>query len=118
MCADKFAQDRIVDQLATALFDEDKSQHQHTPVAARLNDAASEPLTEAQDNLAERLRVGDWLQFKSLDTPLNLIWIGDQPPCTCSPTIAASRSSTSSARICCNRWKTARHNGPRIWNCR
>ncbi len=80
VCADKFAQDRIVEQLATALFDEDKSQHQHTSIAARLNDAASEPLSEAQDDLAERLRVGDWLQFKSPDTPLNLIWIGDQPP--------------------------------------
>ena len=80
VCADKFSQDRIVDQLATALFDEDKSRHPFTPVAARLNDAASEPLSEAQDNLAERLRVGDWLQFKSLETPLNLIWIGDQPP--------------------------------------
>ncbi|HUX32135.1 MAG TPA: DUF1631 family protein [Thiobacillus sp.] len=79
VCADKFTQDRIVDQLAAALFDADKSQHQHTPVAARLKDAASEPLGEVQDNLAERLRVGDWLQFKSLDTPLNLIWIGDQP---------------------------------------
>ncbi|MDP2110370.1 MAG: DUF1631 family protein [Thiobacillus sp.] len=79
VCADKFAQDRIVDQLAAALFDADKSQHLHTPVAARLKDAASEPLSEVQDNLAERLRVGDWLQFKSLDTPLNLIWIGDQP---------------------------------------
>ena len=41
---------------------------------------SSEPLSDVQDNLAERLRVGDWLQFKSLDTPLNLIWIGDQPP--------------------------------------
>ncbi len=80
VCADKFAQDRLVDQLSTALFDTDKSQHQHTSVAARLNDAASEPLSEIQDNLAERLRVGDWLQFKSLDTPLNLIWIGNQPP--------------------------------------
>ncbi len=79
VCADKFAQDRIVDQLATALFDEDASQRQRTAVAARLNDAASEPLSEAQDNLAERLRVGDWLKFKSLETPLNLIWIGDQP---------------------------------------
>ncbi len=80
VCADKFAQDRIVDQLASVLFDEDKSQHPRTPVAARLTDAAAEPLSEAQDNLAERLRVGDWLQFKSLDSPLNLIWIGDQPP--------------------------------------
>ncbi len=80
VCADKFAQDRIVDQLAAALFDSDKSQQQHTSVAARLDDNASEPLSEAQDTLAERLRVGDWLQFKSLDTPLNLIWIGDQPP--------------------------------------
>lgn len=80
VCADKFAQDRIVDQLAAALLDEGKSQHQRTSVAARLDDAASEPLSEAQDNLAERLRVGDWLQFKSLEAPLNLIWIGDQPP--------------------------------------
>ncbi|MDO9220983.1 MAG: DUF1631 family protein, partial [Thiobacillus sp.] len=80
VCADKFAQDRIVDQLATALFETDKSQHPRTAIAARLIDAASEPLSEVQDNLAERLRVGDWLQFKSLDTPLNLIWIGNQPP--------------------------------------
>ncbi|MGE5319942.1 MAG: DUF1631 family protein, partial [Hyphomicrobiaceae bacterium] len=80
VCADKFAQDRIVDQLAAALFDEGKSKHQHTPVAARLEDAAGEPLSETQDNLAERLRVGDWLQFRALDAPLNLIWIGDQPP--------------------------------------
>jgi EAL domain-containing protein (putative c-di-GMP-specific phosphodiesterase class I)/GGDEF domain-containing protein len=80
VCADKFVQDRIVDQLGTALFDADKSQHPHTPVTARLNDAAGEPLSEAQDSLVERLRVGDWLQFKSLDTPLNLVWIGDQPP--------------------------------------
>ena len=80
VCADKFAQDRIVDHLAAALFDENKSQHQHTSVAARLNDAASEPLSESQDTLIERLRVGDWLQFKSMNAPLNLIWIGDQPP--------------------------------------
>jgi len=79
VCADKFAQDRIVDQLAAALFDQEKSQQQQTSVAARLTDANSELLSEVQDNLAERLRVGDWLQFKSLDTPLNLIWIGDQP---------------------------------------
>ena len=79
VCADKFAQDHIVDQLASVLFDEDRAQHQRTAVAARLNDANSEPLSEIQDNLAERLRVGDWLQFKKLDSPLNLIWIGDQP---------------------------------------
>ncbi len=79
VCADKFAQDRIVDQLATALFETDKAQHPRTAIGARLIDAASEPLTDVQDNLAERLRVGDWLQFKSQDTPLNLIWIGDQP---------------------------------------
>ncbi len=79
VCADKFAQDRLVDQLAAALFDQDKTPTQQTAVTTRLNDATAEPLTEAQDNLVERLRVGDWLQFKSLDAPLNLIWIGDQP---------------------------------------
>jgi EAL domain-containing protein (putative c-di-GMP-specific phosphodiesterase class I) len=80
VCADKFAQDRIVDQLAAALFDQEKSQRQLTPVSARLNDTDGEPLSEAQDTLVERLRVGDWLQFKSLETPLNLVWIGNQPP--------------------------------------
>jgi len=80
VCADKSAQDRIVDQLATTLFDTDKSRHQYTPVAARLNDADGDALSETQENLTEHLRVGDWLQFKSLDTPLNLIWIGDHPP--------------------------------------
>lgn len=80
VCTDKLLQDRIIDQLAAALFDGDRSRQPRTPVAARLNDAAGEPLTATQDELAERLRVGDWLQFKSLDTPLNLIWIGDQPP--------------------------------------
>ncbi len=79
VCADKFAQDRLVDQLAAALFDQEKVPFQQTAVTSRLNDATAEPLTEAQDNLVERLRVGDWLQFKSLDAPLNLIWIGDQP---------------------------------------
>ncbi len=80
VCADKSAQDRIVDQLATTLFDADRSQHQYTPVGARLDDADSAELTEADANLTDHLRVGDWLQFKSIDTPLNLIWIGDQPP--------------------------------------
>lgn len=80
VCADKFAQDRIVDQLAAALFDEESSQHQRTAVATRLDDAGSEPLSEVQDNLVERLRVGDWLRFASLPAPLNLVWIGSQPP--------------------------------------
>ncbi len=80
VCADKFAQDRIVDQLASALFDTDSAQQQHSPIAARLNDATSEPLSEAQDMLAGRLRVGDWLLFNTFDTPLNLVWIGDPLP--------------------------------------
>ena len=80
VCADKSAQDRIVDQLAATLFDTDKSQYQYTPVGARLDDADSTLLSDADANLTDHLRVGDWLQFKATDTPLNLIWIGDQPP--------------------------------------
>jgi EAL domain-containing protein (putative c-di-GMP-specific phosphodiesterase class I)/GGDEF domain-containing protein len=78
VCADKFAQDRLVDQLAAALFDKKMSPLQ-TTVSGHLDDANADSLTETQDNLVERLRVGDWLRFKSLDTPLNLIWIGDKP---------------------------------------
>ncbi|MFP5409038.1 MAG: DUF1631 family protein [Gammaproteobacteria bacterium] len=80
VCADKSTQDRIVDQLSTTLFDTDRSQHQYTPIGARLNDADGAELTEADANLTDHLRVGDWLQFKTIDTPLNLIWIGDRPP--------------------------------------
>lgn len=78
--ADKFAQDRIVDQLAASLIDQDAAGRRRAAVSARLNEAAAEPLSEAQDHLVERLRVGDWLRFRAQEAPLNLIWIGDRPP--------------------------------------
>ncbi|MEQ1661137.1 MAG: DUF1631 family protein [Thiobacillus sp.] len=80
VCADKFAQDRLLDQLTTALFDQTPEVLSTTPVTARLNEAAPDANSESWTSYIERLRVGDWMQFSSLDTPLNLIWIGDQPP--------------------------------------
>jgi EAL domain-containing protein (putative c-di-GMP-specific phosphodiesterase class I)/GGDEF domain-containing protein len=80
VCADRFAQDRLLDQLATVLFDQDKRQHEYTRIATRPNEAPTVALTTGQATLLEKLRVGDWLQFPQIDTPLNLIWIGDQPP--------------------------------------
>ncbi len=77
---DKFAQDRLLDQLASTLFDQDKSRYEYTTVSAKLKDFPVETLTTGQNTLAERLRVGDWLQFSNLETPLNLVWIGDKPP--------------------------------------
>lgn len=79
VCADKFAQDRILDQLAHALFDRD-ARPEYTTIAARLRANLPEPLSPEQDSLLERLRVGDWLQFPDLDAPLNLVWVGDTPP--------------------------------------
>lgn len=80
VCADKFAQDRLLDQLTTALFDKTPEALSTTPVTARLNEATPDVGSENWTSYIERLRVGDWMQFSSLDTPLNLIWIGDQPP--------------------------------------
>ncbi|MEQ1591552.1 MAG: DUF1631 family protein [Thiobacillaceae bacterium] len=80
VCADKFAQDRMLDQLAHALFDQDESQHEYTTVSAKLRDTPPEVLSPGQDSLLERLRVGDWMQFPSLDAPLNLVWVGNKPP--------------------------------------
>ena len=79
VCADKFAQDRILDQLAHALFDRD-ARPEYTTIAARLRASLPEPLSPEQDSLLERLRVGDWLQFPDLDAPLNLVWVGNTPP--------------------------------------
>ena len=80
VCADKFAQDRMLDQLANALFDRDEGQHEYTTVSARLRDTPPEVLSPGQDSLLERLRVGDWMQFPNLDAPLNLVWVGNKPP--------------------------------------
>jgi EAL domain-containing protein (putative c-di-GMP-specific phosphodiesterase class I)/GGDEF domain-containing protein len=81
VCHDKFSQDRLLDQLATVLLDQDKSQYQYTTIRARLGDSMeSEPLSASQNELAERLRVGDWLHFDKIDTPLNLVWTGENPP--------------------------------------
>ncbi|MFZ0105597.1 MAG: DUF1631 family protein [Thiobacillus sp.] len=79
--ADKFTQDRLIDQLAAVLLDQDKSQYQYTTVESKLVDAAeSVPLNAEQDELSGRLRVGDWLHFDKVDAPLNLVWMGSSPP--------------------------------------
>lgn len=80
VCADKFAQDRLLDQLTAALFDQTPEALSTTSVTARLNETPPDTANESWTSYIERLRVGDWMQFDSLDTPLNLIWIGDQPP--------------------------------------
>ncbi len=80
VCADKFAQDRMLDQLAHTLFDQDEGQHEYTTVSAKLRVTPPEVLSPGQDSLLERLRVGDWMQFPNLDAPLNLVWVGNKPP--------------------------------------
>lgn len=80
VCADKFAQDRILDQLAHALFDPGENAAEYTTISAKLRPAVVETLSAEQGDLVEKLRVGDWLQFTDLDAPLNLVWIGDKPP--------------------------------------
>ncbi len=79
VCADKFSQDRLLDQLAHALFDQDANL-EYTTIAAKIRTTVPETLSAEQDTLLERLRVGDWFQFVKLEAPLNLVWVGDKPP--------------------------------------
>ena len=79
VCADKFAQDQMLDQLSHVLFDQTASP-ECTTILAKLRTHPPEALSPEQDSLLERLRVGDWLQFPALDAPLNLVWVGDKPP--------------------------------------
>ncbi len=79
VCADKFSQDCLLDQLAHALFDQDANL-EYTTIAAKLHIPVPETLSAEQDTLLERLRVGDWFQFAELEAPLNLVWVGNKPP--------------------------------------
>lgn len=81
VCADKSTHDHLLDQLSQALLDRSPGLLRPTTLAARLGEAIATPeLDTFQTRTAERLRIGDWLDFKGRGAPLNLIWRGDEPP--------------------------------------
>jgi EAL domain-containing protein (putative c-di-GMP-specific phosphodiesterase class I)/GGDEF domain-containing protein len=77
----KDVQESLLERLADGLFHPDKGHFKLLDnVKAGAVEQASEPNFDEQDaSQIEQFRVGDWFSFASAATPLNLIWIGDDP---------------------------------------
>jgi len=79
--AGKDVQERILDRLADGLFHPEKCNFKllsGAQVAVRQQEE-EQALSEEDAVLLGQFRVGDWLNFANALTPLNLIWIGDDP---------------------------------------
>lgn len=79
--AGKDVQENILERLTDGLVNPDKCNFKRLSgiqVAARRQDTDPEP-GEQDAALIGQFRVGDWLSFTGAATPLNLIWIGDDP---------------------------------------
>ncbi|MEQ1663560.1 MAG: DUF1631 family protein [Thiobacillus sp.] len=80
--AGKEVQEAILERLADGLFEADKTRLKRVPApqAAANAELAELPLSEQDAALLGQYRVGDWLNFSQSAAPLNLVWIGDDPP--------------------------------------
>jgi diguanylate cyclase (GGDEF)-like protein len=79
--ADREEQERVVDRLAEhVLYGKDRSTITYTTINPSQQDAAVTVLAEEEKNQVEQLRVGDWFTTEKISEPLNLVWIGDDPP--------------------------------------
>lgn len=80
--AGKDQQERIMERLADALFAPGKGGFKMlsgVKVASRSH--STEVVLDDRDAaLIDQFRVGDWLSFARAPLPMNLIWIGDDPP--------------------------------------
>jgi diguanylate cyclase (GGDEF)-like protein len=80
--ADRDEQQRVVDRLAeNVLYGKDRSRITYTTLkSSHSDDAAAESLTDEETERVNQLHVGDWFTSELLAEPLNLVWIGDDPP--------------------------------------
>lgn len=79
--AGREVQENMLERLADGLFNPGNGAFKMlsgVKVATR-QDVAEAELDEADAALIGQFRVGDWLSFVRAATPLNLIWIGDDP---------------------------------------
>ena len=79
--AGKDVQEYIMERLTDGLIHPDRCHFRRlsgTRHEARQQEADPEP-DEQDAVLIGQFRVGDWLSFDGAETPLNLIWIGDDP---------------------------------------
>ena len=81
--ADREEQERVVDRLAEhVLYAGDRSKLTYTTLKPSGANAADAPaLSEEASRQVDQLRVGDWFIAEKFSEPLNLAWIGDDPPC-------------------------------------
>ncbi|MEQ1590969.1 MAG: DUF1631 family protein [Thiobacillaceae bacterium] len=79
--AGKDVQESILDRLADGLFYPDKcTLKKSSEIKVSVDQQETEQLFDEQEMaLLGQFRVGDWLTFARASTPLNLIWIGDDP---------------------------------------
>lgn len=77
---DRDAQDRLVDRLAAALLKPEQIEYKSVtsvlPAGAAAEPAGAAPSISPLDAFG----VGDWISFPKVPVPLNLIWVGDDPP--------------------------------------
>ncbi|MGA7179467.1 MAG: DUF1631 family protein [Thiobacillaceae bacterium] len=80
--ADRDEQERVVDRLAEhLLYGKDRSKITYTTLKpSHQDDPAATALTVEESDQAGQLRVGDWFTAEGMPEPLNLVWIGDDPP--------------------------------------
>jgi diguanylate cyclase (GGDEF)-like protein len=79
--ADREEQERVVDRLAEhVLYGKDRSTITYSTLNPAQHDVAGAVLTEEEHDQVDQLRVGDWFTTEKVSEPLNLVWIGDDPP--------------------------------------
>jgi diguanylate cyclase (GGDEF)-like protein len=78
---DRDAQDRLVDRLASALLKPEQVEFKTIgsilPASAGATGSGGEG---SSTNPLDAFGVGDWVSFPKVPVPLNLIWVGDDPP--------------------------------------
>jgi EAL domain-containing protein (putative c-di-GMP-specific phosphodiesterase class I)/GGDEF domain-containing protein len=81
VCADKDAQDKLVERLTNMLLqDREVSYRAVTTILPAQPQHVDAPAgKDGEDNPLDSFRVGDWVSFPDMPVPLNLIWIGDDP---------------------------------------
>lgn len=80
--ADREEHERVVDRLAEqVLYGKDSSKLSYATLRpANPDDANALALSEEASSQLDQLRVGDWFIAEKFSEPLNLVWIGDDPP--------------------------------------
>lgn len=78
--ADRDVQDRLLDRLADALLKPGTITCRKVTSVLPAQAQESADAGKNGDDALDAFQVGDWISFSGQPVPLNLIWIGDDPP--------------------------------------